>query len=219
MALKVLFEDNQIIVVYKERGILSQSDKSNDLDLLTIVKDYIKVKYNKPGNVYLGLVHRLDRNTSGIMVFARTSKAASRLSDEIRNHNFKKKYLAVVEGKLVKDDVLINYLSKDEKLLKADEDPNGKIAKLSYHVLKTNDKESYLDIELETGRYHQIRCQMSLINHPLVGDHLYGSKVNIPYILEAYYLSFYHPVTKEELVFNLCDDDKIKYIDEILKKQ
>lgn len=212
MTPNILYEDNHIIVVYKERGILAQPDKTGDMDILSIVKTYLKEKYQKPGNVYLGLVHRLDRNTSGIMVLAKTSKAASRLSKQITNNEFTKRYLTVVEGKISKDDVLVSYLSKDEKALKAYINRSGKEAILSYHVLSCNDNESYLDIDLKTGRFHQIRAQLSSINHPLKGDKLYGSTYPKPYFLEAYLLSFYHPITKEELTFTTCSSDKISYI-------
>ena len=139
--LKILFEDNHIIVVEKKPNIPSQADKTEDMDMLTLVKQYIKEKYNKPGNVYLGLVHRLDRPVGGIMIFAKTSKSASRLSDQVREKVFKKKYLAVVDGKINPEQgTLEDYLYKDErhnmsKVVKKDK-KNAKIAKLDYKVLK-----------------------------------------------------------------------------------
>ena len=204
----ILYEDNHIIVVYKEKGILSQADGSDKPDMLTIIKEYIKVKYNKPGNVYLGLVHRLDINTSGVMVFAKTSKAASRLSLDIKNNKLHKRYYCVVEGNINSDGKLIDYLSKDESIKKAYVDNNGKEAILEYKVIKNykidNNEVTLLEINLITGRFHQIRCQLSNSGHPLYGDKKYGSKYSIDYLefpLEAYHLEFSHPTTKETLVF------------------
>ena len=139
MDLEIIYEDNHIIVVKKPVGILSQEDHTNDLDMLTLIKKYIKEKYNKPGNVFLGLVHRLDRMVSGVMVFAKTSKGASRLSEQVRNHNFQKNYLAVVHGKTKEKDTLINYLSKDDKnnivSVVNENSKNAKIAELSYELI------------------------------------------------------------------------------------
>lgn len=208
--LDVIYEDNHIIVVYKPKGILSQADGSNKPDMLTIIKDYIKEKYNKPGNVYLGLVHRLDINTSGIMVFAKTSKAASRLSDSIKNHSFVKKYKATIEGFLDNNEyiTLDNYIIKDEKQRKAFISNNGQFASLEYKALKSykikNMVVTDIDIILHTGRFHQIRCQMANIGHPLYGDTKYGSKISLnndDFPLVAYSLSFPHPTTKELMEF------------------
>ncbi len=208
--MKIYYEDNHIIVAYKEKGILSQADGSNKPDMLTILKDYIKEKYNKPGNVYLGLVHRLDTNTSGVMVFARTSKAASRLSKDIKNHNFHKKYIATVEGILDnKDYVLLkSYILKNEQERKSYINKNGQEAILEYRMInnyKIDGKDvSDIEINLKTGRFHQIRCQMASIGHPLYGDKKYGSKAVIKeedFPLEAYSLSFIHPTTKEWMEF------------------
>ncbi len=202
---RILYEDNHLLVVYKPRGILSQADGSELPDLLTILKGYLKEKYQKPGAVYLGLVHRLDINTCGIMVFAKTSKAASRLSDQIKNHEFQKKYLAVVEGVLSGSGTLENYLAKNTVLKKAYVDnQKGVLALLDYQVIKTNGILSLVDISLKTGRFHQIRAQFSAIGHPLYGDTKYGSKAIVAknhFPLEAYYLSFYHPTTKEKMIF------------------
>ena len=175
--LDILYEDNHIIVVFKPAGILSQADKSGDVDMLTIIKSYLKEKYNKPGNVYLGLVHRLDRPVSGIMVFAKTSKAASRLSEEIRNNKMHKKYLAIIHGYLdVKEGTLVNRIEKlDNKKVLIDT-PKGKEAVLNYKVIKEKNNLSLVDINLVTGRYHQIRLQFASINHPLYGDYLYNKK-------------------------------------------
>ena len=207
--LKVIYEDNHIIVVEKKPNIPSQADKTEDLDMLTIVKSYIKEKYQKPGNVYLGLVHRLDRPVGGIMIFAKTSKAASRLSNEVREKVFKKKYLAVVDGKLdKKEGILEDYLYKDErnnisKVVKK-EKKNAKYAKLEYKVLKYNPLKdlSLLEINLHTGRHHQIRVQLSNMNHSIFGDQKYGTRGKGKQIaLWAYELTIVHPVTKQEMTF------------------
>ena len=206
--MEVLYEDNHIIVAYKKKGVLSQADGSNKPDMLTLIKEYIKVKYNKPGNVYLGLVHRLDINTSGVMVFARTSKAASRLSLDIKNNKLHKKYYCIVEGTINNNGTPKDYLSKDEVNKKAFIDKSGKEAILNYSVIKNykinNNDVTLLDIDLVTGRFHQIRAQLSNYGHPLYGDKKYGSKHNIDYLefpLEAYSLEFVHPTTKEVLRF------------------
>lgn len=207
--LKILFEDNHIIVVEKTPNIPSQSDKTGDIDMLTLVKQYIKEKYNKPGNVYLGLVHRLDRPVGGIMIFAKTSKAASRLSDEVREKVFKKKYLAVVDGKIEKTKgSLENYLYKDErnnisKVVNKDK-KNAKLAKLDYEVLFYDEVKnlSLLKINLHTGRHHQIRVQLSNFGHSIFGDQKYGTRGTGKQIaLWAYELTIMHPINKEEMTF------------------
>lgn len=199
----IIFEDNHLLVIYKEPNILSQEDYTHDDDVLTIYKQYLKEKYNKPGNVYLGLVHRLDRMTSGVMVLAKTSKAASRLSESIRNNDFHKEYICLVEGNITSNDTLTNYLHKDEKLLKSIVTNNtfDKLAVLDYEVIKNIDNFTLLHVILHTGRYHQIRCQLSNINHPLVGDSLYGSSVKEDLMLHCSKISFPHPITKEVLSF------------------
>lgn len=203
MSLEILYEDNHLIVCIKPVGILSQEDHTKDMDMLTLLKHYIKDKYNKPGNVYLGLVHRLDRMTGGVMVFAKTSKAASRLNEQIKNHEFVKKYYALVNGVLNESGHLENYLFKDEDEVKSyvGNKNSGKIAILDYQVLKVQDNNTLVDISLKTGRHHQIRVQFSHINHPLVGDRLYGNDDKNNLMLYAYSLSFYHPITKELLEF------------------
>ena len=203
--LKILYEDNHIIVVVKPFNVLSQSDDTKDIDMLTMIKEYLKEKYNKPGNVYLGLVHRLDRPVGGIMVFAKTSKAASRLSEQIRKKELHKKYYAVVENKVNNHDILEDKLLKDSKTNIVKVDPKGKESILEYNLIKY-DKDSNLslvDINLKTGRSHQIRVQFSSRNHPLYGDQRYNknSKVGEQIALYAYQLSFYHPITKEQLTF------------------
>ena len=206
---KVLFEDNHIIVVEKSPNIPSQADKTEDIDILSIVKQYIKEKYQKPGNVYLGLVHRLDRPVGGVMVFAKTSKSASRLSDQIRQKIFQKKYLAVVDGKIAQEEgELEDYLYKDErnnisKVVNKDK-KNAKLAKLSYKVIKYNEVKdlSLLEINLHTGRHHQIRVQLANFGHSIFGDQKYGKRGQGKQIaLWAYEISFEHPITKEVLTF------------------
>lgn len=208
MNLKVIYEDNHIIVVVKPVGIPVQADKTGDKDMLTIIKEYLKEKYNKPGNVYLGLIHRLDRPTGGIMVFAKTSKAASRLSEQIRLNLFTKKYLAIVSGYFdEKTGVFEDYILKKEDNSSVISNL-GKYAKLEYEVLKEKSNLSLVNILLHTGRHHQIRVQFASRNHPLYGDQRYGKSSKKQLALFAYYLSFNHPVTKEKLEF-------IKYPDKV----
>ena len=201
--LNILYEDNHIIVVEKPINILSQSDITNDPDLLSILKNYIKIKYNKPGNVYLGLIHRLDRPTGGIMVFARTSKAANRLSQAIREHTFKKSYLAVIHGKVKDEDNLEDYLKKVETKSFVTNKSDGKYANLKYKRLDylENDDLSLVAINLLTGRNHQIRVQFSSRGYSLYGDSKYGNDKNKNLGLYAYKLEFIHPTTKEKLCF------------------
>ena len=213
--MEILYEDNHIIVVVKPVGVPVQQDKTGDIDLLTITKEYLKEKYNKPGNVYLGLVHRLDRMVGGVMVFAKTSKAASRISNYIREKNFKKKYFAIVNGKLEissKRVTLQNYLVKNERLnmsrVCSKDTKNAKEAILEYSVIdnfKYKGKEySKVDINLMTGRHHQIRVQFANIAAPLYGDIKYGNKINKVgenLALWSYYLSFFHPTKDEYLEF------------------
>ena len=217
--LKILYEDNHIIVVIKPYNVPVQADSSNDLDMLTIIKNYIKEKYNKPGNVYLGLVHRLDRPVGGVMVFAKTSKAASRLSEEVRTNKIHKTYLTVVNGILDKKcDKLINKMSKNEKTHNSYiDEKNGKEAILEYKVIKEEDNLSLLKINLITGRHHQIRLQLSNINHPIYGDQRYGFQDKKQIMLYAYKLEFTHPVTKEVMTFkNLPNWDIVKNEEDIL---
>lgn len=196
--MKVLYEDNHIIVVLKDVGVLSQADKSGDIDILTMVKSYLKEKYNKPGNVYLGLVHRLDRMVGGVMVLAKTSKAASRLSDMIRKGEIEKRYLAVVNGR-------VNGGILKDKILKQDNgnsiiSESGKEAILEYELVDYNSKldVSLVDIKLITGRHHQIRVQFASRGHYLLGDHRYGDINDSKNIaLFSYLLKFVHPVSKE----------------------
>ncbi len=202
--LNVLYEDNHLIVVVKPRNILSQADDTGDMDMLTIIKNYLKEKYHKPGNVYLGLVHRLDRVVGGVMVFAKTSKAASRLSDMIRRHDFHKEYLLICHGKLKNKDLFRNYLKKTDQLnTVVTTETDGKYAELSYELIAYNQEKdwSLAKVNLQTGRHHQIRVQFSSRGYPLVGDNRYGKDNEKNIGLFSYKLSFIHPIKKELLTF------------------
>lgn len=205
MNIPILYEDNHLLVVEKPVNIPVQQDSSNDDDLLTILKKDLKVRYQKPGNVYLGLVHRLDRPVGGVMVFAKTSKAASRLSDTIRKGQLDRKYTAVVRGiPTDNSSTLEHYLVKDTKrnIVRAVSAKNkeAKKAVLDYKVLGSKQQLSLLSIRLHTGRSHQIRVQLSTSGTPLYGDQKYGQSVNKPgqqIALWASELTFPHPTTKE----------------------
>lgn len=205
MNINVLYEDNHVLVVEKPINVPTQEDNSKDKDLLTMLKEYIKEKYNKPGNVYLGLVHRLDRPVGGVMVFAKTSKAASRLSDQIRLNKFNKVYNAICLGNVNNEGRLEDKLLKDTRRNIVKVDPNGKQSILNYKKLKQIDNLTLVEIKLETGRPHQIRVQMSHNNNPLYGDQKYNknSKVGQQLALFAKKLEFYHPTTKELMSFEL----------------
>ncbi|MBQ8871254.1 MAG: RluA family pseudouridine synthase [Bacilli bacterium] len=203
--INVVYEDNHIIVVEKPVNIPVQADDSKDLDFLSMIKKYIKDKYNKPGNVYVGLVHRLDRPVGGIMVFAKTSKAASRLSEQVRLNKIKKVYHAVIEGKPLKEGHLEDYLLKDSKTNTTKVNKNGKLSILDYKLISTVENLSLVKVFLKTGRSHQIRVQFSSRNLPLYGDQRYNknAKVGQQIALYATSLSFEHPTTKENLTFEL----------------
>ena len=204
---KIIYEDNHIIVAIKPAGVLSQSDGSNAPDMLTILKAYIKEKYQKPGEVFLGLVHRLDRPVSGVMVFARTSKAASRLSEQIRSRKVDKIYRCVVTGVLEGEGRLENYISKDESsntvTVSDFEKPGFKASYLDYRAVSSKDGMTLAEVRLGTGRSHQIRAQMAHSGHPIIGDQKYGKKDNRTkdIALEAYKLSIEHPVKREFITF------------------
>lgn len=207
--LNVIFEDNHIIVVEKQPNVPSQGDKTNDTDMLTIIKEYIKEKYNKPGNVYLGLIHRLDRPVGGVMVFAKTSKAAARLSEQVREKIFKKQYLVVVDGKFEKNKgIMKDYLLKNERnnlsKVVSEDTKNAKYAELEYEVIKYREdiNLSAVKVDLHTGRHHQIRVQFSSRGHSIYGDQKYGTRGKGKQIaLWAHTLTIKHPITKEELIF------------------
>lgn len=185
MSLKVLYEDNHLIAVYKPVGVLVQGDKSGDRCLMDEIKDYLKDKYNKPGNVFLGLIHRLDRNVQGIVLFAKTSKGASRLSEQWRQHTVEKIYHAVVVGKPENEEGrLVHWLVKDENKNKTtvyDRQVAGsQSAELFYEVIGSNNRYSLLKVRLGTGRSHQIRSQLAFIGCPIIGDAKYGSTETLP---------------------------------------
>ena len=208
--INIIYEDNHVLVVEKPINIGVQEDSSNDEDLLNILKNYLKEKYNKPGNVYLGLVHRLDRPASGIMVFAKTSKAASRLSTQVRDNKFNKIYNAVVMNKINDSGHLEDYLIKDTKKNIVKVSKEGKLAILDYKRLDYKNNMSLVEIKLKTGRSHQIRVQFSHNGNPLYGDQKYNrnAKVGQQLALFAKKLEFYHPVTKELLSFELDLPDR-----------
>ncbi len=183
--IKILYEDNHLIAVVKPAGVLVQGDKTGDKCLMDEIKDYLKTKYNKPGNVFLGLLHRLDRPVSGVVLFAKTSKGASRLSEQFRAHKTQKIYHALVVGApKIKNATLINWLIKDEKrnfvTVYDAATPGAQYAELAYEVVKSNTKNSLLKIVLKTGRSHQIRSQLAHIGCPIVGDTKYGAPASLP---------------------------------------
>jgi 23S rRNA pseudouridine1911/1915/1917 synthase len=205
--LQVIHEDNHLIVVNKRVGDIVQGDKTGDKPLSEIVKEYIKDKYNKPGEVFLGVVHRLDRPTTGIVVFARTSKALSRMNELFSNRATQKTYWAVVKNKPVKSqDKLVHYIKRNEKnnTSKAhlNEVPDSKLASLEYKIIKELTNYTALEIELHTGRHHQIRAQLAAIGSPIKGDLKYGFDRSNPdggIHLHARKLCFTHPVSKEAI--------------------
>lgn len=213
MNLNVIYEDNHIIVVEKPAGVPTQADESGVLDMQSLIKHYLKDKYNKPGNVFVGIVHRLDRNVGGIMVFAKTSKGASRLSEEIRERRFHKRYVAILDGVLnKKEDVLEDYLLKDEKLNKVsvvnEKTRGAKYAKLDYKVIEETKTRTKVSINLHTGRAHQIRVQFASRGHALIGDVKYGKIKADRVFLWAYEIEFKHPVKDEIVKFTLFPDEK-----------
>lgn len=208
--LTILHEDNHIIVVLKPQNIPSCEDSSKDMDLLTMIKEYIKVTYKKTGNVYLGLVHRLDRPTGGVMVFAKSSKAAARLSEQMKNGDFEKKYYTVLVGRPREDKATLTHYMKKNSInnmvyVCGPTENGAKFAELDYNVLDEKDGLTLTEVRLHTGRSHQIRVQMNAMGHPVYGDMRYGGeKAKKGHLaLWAYYLSFTHPVSKERMVFRV----------------
>lgn len=207
----ILYEDNQIVVAVKPQNVPTQGDESGDESFLDCIKQYVKVKYNKPGNAFIGLVHRLDRPTGGVMVFARNSKAAERLSAQIAAGDFDKRYLAVTVGTpLDRRAKLTDWLYKDEKqnivrVVNAGT-PGAKYAELDYNVLESHEKIALIDVQLYTGRSHQIRTQLSHLGVPIFGDVKYGGDTlaqGHSLALWAYQLTFTHPTTKQTMVFKV----------------
>lgn len=203
----VLYEDNHIIAVNKNCSEITQGDKTGDTPLSEIVKQYIKEKYHKPGNVFLGVTHRLDRPVSGIVLFARTSKALTRLNEMFRTQQIDKKYWAIVtDAPQPTQNELIHYLQKNERQNKSyashSETKNSKKAILTYKTISKSDRYTLLEITLKTGRHHQIRCQLSHIGSVIKGDLKYGAKRSNPnggISLHARSVSFVHPVSKEQI--------------------
>lgn len=200
---RILYEDNHLLIVNKRAGEIVQGDQTGDKPLLELVRDYIRVKGNKPGNVFCGLVHRIDRPVSGAVIYAKTSKALARMNDMVKNRQIRKIYWAIVEGCPEKqEDKLVHYISKNEKLNKSfvsvTEKPGWRKAELDYTVLGVSERYSLLEIELMTGRHHQIRAQLSALGHPIKGDLKYGarrSNEDGSIALHAHQLIFEHPVS------------------------
>ena len=213
--MEVVYEDNHIIIVNKRAGEIVQGDKTGDTPLSEMVKEYIKEKYHKPGNVFCGVVHRIDRPVEGLVIFARTSKALERLNRMLRDGEIHKTYHALVEGKVTEDaGELENYLVSDGRINKTfiakATTPGAKLSKLRYRTLAVGDRYSLLEINLLTGRKHQIRCQLSGIGHPIKGDLKYGSKRSNPnggISLQAHKIEFIHPVSKEQISIELPEID------------
>lgn len=212
--MEVIYEDNQIVVVIKPQNILTQGDKTGDIDLLTQVKEYVKEKYNKKGEAFIGMVQRLDRPTGGVIVFARNSKSASRLTAQMQNNEFEKTYYAVVKGVPKKPKArLENYLRKDpvnnKVTLATMAEKDARLAILEYEVIDTKDGLSLLKIRLETGRSHQIRVQLANIGCPIYGDAKYGdvgkekNAVTTNLALWATGLEFRHPTLDQMMIFKV----------------
>lgn len=205
--MNVLYEDNHIIIVNKASGEIVQGDKTGDTPLVETVRAYIKEKYNKPGNVFCGLTHRLDRPVSGVVIFAKTSKALERINNMLKNHEIKKTYWAIVKNTPKQEaGTLVNYLVRNEKQNKSyaysTEKPNSKRAELNYKVIGKSDNYTLLEVNLITGRHHQIRCQLAAMGCPIKGDLKYGFSRSNPdgsISLHARRVEFTHPVSKERI--------------------
>ncbi len=201
----IIYEDNHIIVAVKPQNMPVQKDSSKDADFLSSIKEYVRVKYNKKGEAYIGMVHRLDRTTGGVMVFARTSKSAKRLSEQIKNKEFYKTYIAVTDKPINNEGSIVSYLIKNTATNTSKavtkETQGSKEAILNYKVIKQNKPYSMVKIELITGRHHQIRVQLSSIGCAILGDKRYGGTKGEQLHLWAHKLSFLHPITKERLYF------------------
>jgi len=207
MTLKVLYLDNHLLVVDKPAGVLAQADRTGDTDLLTIGKAYLKERFDKPGNVFLGLVHRLDRPASGVMVLARTSKAAARLSEQFRERTVEKRYLAIVEGRCTGEGDCVDYLLKEDRrvrIVARGGHPQAKLAKLHWQALAQGTGVSLVEVAMETGRAHQIRLQLANLGYPLVGDFRYGAKAELDgrnLALHCHELTATHPTLKERMTW------------------
>jgi 23S rRNA pseudouridine1911/1915/1917 synthase len=204
--IEILYEDNHLLGVYKPAGMLTQGDKTGDLSLLDWAKRWIKDRYGKPGNVFLGLVHRLDRPVAGVVLFAKTSKAASRLSAQIRDRTVKKIYRAVVHGNpnplQGKSELYLTRI-RNKSAVTGPHDPSGQLAVLHYRVIEVRAASSLVEVTLVTGRHHQIRCQLAALGHPILGDLKYGSRQALPsrvIALVAKQLTCRHPTRDTDVV-------------------
>lgn len=205
--MKIVYEDNHIIVCQKECGEIVQGDKTGDKPMSEMVKEYLKVKYDKPGNVFCGVVHRIDRPVSGLVIFARTSKALTRLNEMLRKGEIHKRYLAIVEGHPQQEEgEIVSWLKSDGRMNKTfvsdSSDPEAKRCVLRYRTVERGDRYTVLEIELLTGRKHQIRCQLASLGHPIKGDLKYGARRSNPgggISLQAYKIEFTHPVSKQPI--------------------
>lgn len=209
MKLTILYEDNHLLAVYKDGGVLVQGDRTNDPTLLGYAKEYLKEKYHKPGEVFLGLVHRIDRPVSGVVLFARTSKAASRVAKAFKDREVEKIYAAVVDGMPEAEEGLLEDIvarhGRRAHIVRAPHLGGGVTARLRYTVLAHAGGRSLLEIRLETGRHHQIRLQLSRRGHPVIGDVKYGAKTALPdktIALHAWRMSLRHPVKDEMVAFS-----------------
>jgi len=212
MNLPVLYLDNHLLVVNKPAGLLSQADRTGDADVLTLGKAYLKEKFNKPGAVFLGLVQRLDRPVPGVMVLARTSKAAARLTEQFRELQTDKRYIALVEGRLEGKGQCLDYLAKEDRRVRLVREghPEGKKAELSWEALGCRDGVSLVEILLETGRKHQIRIQLAQLGFPLVGDLRYGARREFDgrnLALHCWRLGLTHPTRREAMAWSVAPPD------------
>lgn len=211
--MEVVYEDNHLVIVDKEVGEIVQGDKTGDKPLSEMVKEYLKEKYHKPGNVFCGVVHRIDRPVSGLVIFARTSKALERLNKMLREGEIHKTYHALVEGCPTDDEGLLeDWLVSDGKVNKTfvskPSNPAAKLSRLRYRVIERFDRYTLLEVELLTGRKHQIRCQLAALGHPIKGDLKYGARRSNPdagISLQAHRIRFTHPVSKEIIDISLPD--------------
>ena len=204
----VFYEDNHLLVLYKPAGLLMQGDHTGDISLLDLAKDWIRKRYQKPGNVFLALVHRLDRPVAGVVLFCRTTKSAGRLSEQFRTHDLEKRYLAIVEGKIDHESgELVHHLERHNASSRVVPGPTEKSreARLAYKVLETDMSRSLVEIDLITGRHHQIRVQFSHMGFPVLGDMRYGASGPLPdkqIALFANRLTIRHPTLKKQLIFD-----------------
>lgn len=220
-----MYEDNHLLVAVKPQNILSQGDNTEDLDFLTMLKNYLKEKYQKPGEAYLGLVHRLDRPTGGVMVFAKTSKSASRLAEQLQNGKFQKRYLAITESPVFpKMQKIENFLKKDPKtnLVKICpmSEKDSKRAVTIYRELTANENHSLLEVEIETGRSHQIRVQLANLKFAIYGDNKYGATISKTnhLALWAYSLCFEHPTKRTTMKFKALPPETMPWTEFNIQK-